>query len=59
MNQKGNHSERVGSDEISIKELVFRLKKPFKYLISKWYILVITGIIGGLMGFLFAKNKLS
>ena len=57
MNQKGNHSERVGSDEISIKELVFRLKKPFKYLISKWYILVITGIIGGLMGFLFAKNK--
>lgn len=57
MNQKTNNSERIGPDEISIKELVFKLKKPFKYLISKWYILVITGIIGGLIGFLYAKNK--
>ena len=57
MNQKSNNSERVGPEEISIKELVFKLKKPFKYLFSKWYILVITGIIGGLIGFLYAKNK--
>jgi len=57
MNQENNNCERVGSDEISIKELVFKLKKPFKYLISKWYILIITGIIGGLIGFLYAKGK--
>ncbi len=57
MNQGNNNFERVGSDEISIKELVFKLKKPFRYLISKWYILVAAGIVSCFICFFYVKSK--
>lgn len=44
-------------DEISLKELVLRLKKWWNYLFSKWLIIVLTGILGGLAGFVYALIK--
>jgi len=41
--------------EFTIKEIVLNVQDWFKYLISKWYILIIAGILGGALGALYAK----
>lgn len=42
------------SDEISIKELIFKFKEWYYYLRSKWKIILLAGIIGGVLGFIYA-----
>jgi hypothetical protein len=44
-------------DEISLKELIIYLKDWFKYLLSKWLLLVVAGIIGGAIGFAYSYFK--
>lgn len=45
------------SDEISLKELILKTQEWFKYLLSKWYVLVLAGILGGIGGFFYAKSQ--
>lgn len=40
---------------ITIKELILNIKVWIRYLISKWYYLIIAGILGGIIGALYAK----
>lgn len=42
------------NDEISFRELVKQTEAYIRYLFSKWLILVIAGIIGGVLGFIYA-----
>jgi hypothetical protein len=43
-------NEQNQSDEISLKELIVKLKEWFDYLISKWKIIFLVSLIGGLLG---------
>jgi hypothetical protein len=43
-------NEQNHSDEISLKELIVKLKEWFNYLISKWKIIFLVSLIGGLLG---------
>jgi hypothetical protein len=43
-------NEQNQSDEISLKELIIKLKEWFDYLISKWKIIFLVSLIGGLLG---------
>ncbi len=45
------------SDEISLKELLLKLKSAIAYLKSKWILIVICSIVGGLLGFVYAVYK--
>ena len=47
-------SELNKEDEISLKELIVKLKEWYKYLLSKWKTILIAGIIGGILGFTYA-----
>ncbi|MGJ1436864.1 lipopolysaccharide biosynthesis protein [Sphingobacterium siyangense] len=42
-------------NEISLKEFIYDIKKWVKYLLSKWYILLFVSILGGGLGFMYAK----
>ena len=42
------------NDEISLKDLILKLKDWYHYLLSKWKIILIAGIIGGILGFTYA-----
>jgi len=42
------------SDEISLKELIQKLGDWWKYLLSKWKVIVFCSLIGGSIGFLYA-----
>jgi hypothetical protein len=45
------------SDELSIKDLVLKLRRTFLYLMSNWLIIVFLSILGGILGFFYAQFK--
>jgi hypothetical protein len=49
-----NHST---DDEISLKELILKLREWYRYLLSKWVVLLIAGILGGVLGVVYAYYK--
>jgi hypothetical protein len=49
--------QTVSSDEISLKELILKIQGGYRYLRSKWLILLIAGIIGGALGLVYAMIK--
>lgn len=40
----------IDSDEVSVKELILDIQEWFNYLVSKWKIILIAGILGGVLG---------
>ena len=44
----------LNSDEITFEDIVIRGKFFLGYLLRKWKLLVLVGLLGGLMGVLFA-----
>jgi hypothetical protein len=47
----------AAEDEISLKDLLLKLKEWFAYLLSKWLIIVAAGIIGAGIGLLYTYNE--
>ena len=45
------------SDEISLKELIINIKEWYSYLMSKWLLIVIFGLLGGILGYVYAYFK--
>jgi len=52
MSKNNNQFENknLENEEISLKELILIIKEWFTYLISKWKIILLTGLIGSLIG---------
>lgn len=50
MQQNNNDIQNIAEDEISLKELILKIKDWYRFLISKWLVLVAAGIIGGAIG---------
>ena len=46
--------QQSSSDEISLKDLILKIKKWFAYLKTQWWKIAIAGIIGGAIGFVYA-----
>lgn len=44
-------------DEISLKELILKIQEWYRYLLSKWKIILMAGIIGGALGLTYAILK--
>ncbi len=44
-------------EEISLRELILKIKDWIVYLRSKWLIITIAGILGGVLGFVYASIK--
>lgn len=45
------------TDEISLKELILKILEWWRYLLSKWLIILIVGLLGGTLGFYYAYTK--
>jgi uncharacterized protein involved in exopolysaccharide biosynthesis len=50
MQQNNNDIQNIAEDEISLKELILKIKDWYRFLLSKWIVLVAAGIIGGAIG---------
>jgi len=52
-----NNTPQIDNDEISLKELVLKIKEWYQFLLTQWKLIVLAGIIGGLIGFTYAIFK--
>lgn len=49
--------QQIKDEEISLKELILKLQQWWHFLLSKWVIVLIAGIIGGALGLAYATLK--
>jgi uncharacterized protein involved in exopolysaccharide biosynthesis len=49
-----NNTPQIDNDEISLKELILKIKEWYHFLLTKWKLIVLVGAIGGLIGFTYA-----
>ena len=57
MVQVNNENINTDSDEISLKELILKIQEWWRFLLSKWVIILIAGVIGGGLGLAYAWTK--
>ena len=55
--EKRSDGNAVVDDEISLKELILKIRDWWRYLLSKRVVILIVGIIGGLIGLAYASFK--
>jgi len=49
-----NTTEQFDNDEISLKELILKIKEWYQFLLTQWKLIVLMGLIGGVIGFTYA-----
>jgi hypothetical protein len=52
-----NLQPTTSEDEISLKELIEKLQSLWKYLLTQWMKIVIIGLLGGVIGFVYAYRQ--
>ncbi len=57
MNNENQKKQVVEQNDVSLKELMLKTRDWWRYLLSKWLIILIVGLIGGILGFFYAKSK--
>ena len=48
--QNNNQINNIEQDEISLKELLLKIKEWYRFLLTKWVVIVAAGFIGGAIG---------
>lgn len=49
--------QHINNDEISLKDLILKFQEWWRYILSKWLIILTFGIFGAVLGFWYAKTK--
>lgn len=52
-----NNQSNSSSDEISLKEIILKIREWWRYLLSKWMSILAFGLFGGVLGFYYAYTK--
>jgi hypothetical protein len=51
------HQMQTNDDEISLKDLILKIKEIWKYLLSKWVIIGVIGVLGASLGLVYSLFK--
>lgn len=57
MTASGEASSKNKKDEVSLKEILLKIKDWLRFLFSKWWIICLFGILGGILGVCYATFK--
>jgi len=57
MTQTKKEKTDTNPDEISLREVIIKMRESGKYLMVKWKTILIVGLIGGLLGFIYTYRK--
>ena len=55
--QNNNQNNNMEQDEISLKELLLKIKDWYRFLLTKWLVILAAGIIGGAIGVAYAFTQ--
>lgn len=50
-------ADQFQDDEISLKELILKIQEWWRYLLSKWLVILIAGLLGGALGLFYSIYK--
>lgn len=56
-NSENLNTDPTVSDEISLRELLLKLCKWYNFLLSKWKIIALCSLLGGIVGFIYATTE--
>lgn len=48
---------QVRNDEISLRELILKIREWYRYLLTKWKVILLAGVLGATLGFTYAYFK--
>lgn len=54
MTTDSQQNKNTGNDEISLKEIILKIREWWRYLLSKWVVIGAFGLLGGALGFWYA-----
>lgn len=57
MTTESQQNINTQDDEISLKDLILKIREWWRYLLSKWVVILVFGILGGALGFAYAYFK--
>lgn len=57
MTQLKSKNMSTNSDEISLKELILKIREWWRFLLSKWKVIFLAGILGGAIGLIYSITK--
>lgn len=57
MNSSNVDKSNAGQDDVSLRDIILKLRIWWKYLLFKWKVIVIAGLIGGALGLTYALIK--
>ncbi len=57
MNRTDQEKAANNTEEISLKDIILKIQEWWRYLLSKWIIILLTGIVGGCIGLAYAYIK--
>lgn len=57
MNPENIINDKENFEEVSLKELLINIREWWRFILSKWLLVFIIGIIGGVLGFIYASLK--
>lgn len=52
-----NFQDNAISDEMSLKDLILIIREWWKYILSKWFIILLVSSLGGIVGIIYAYSK--
>jgi hypothetical protein len=57
MNSENQNTSATNSDEISLSDLINKIRELLRYLLSKWLVVIIFSLIGAVLGYTYAYFK--
>jgi len=57
MAEQVSQTKNTGEEEISLRELLLKVGEWWRYLLSKWKVIVIAGMIGGVLGLVYSITR--
>lgn len=57
MGQASDEKINSNNEQISLKDLIGKINKGWQYLLSRWIIILIAGVVGGAIGLTYAYQK--
>lgn len=57
MTTESQQYNNIENDKVSLRELIYKIQEWSGYLLSKWIIILVFGLLGGVLGFWYATTK--
>ena len=55
--ENSSNNSNFDNDEISLKELIFKIREWYQFLLTQWKLIILVSAIGGAIGYTYAYRQ--